>query len=111
MKNKLHYTREARRDLDDIWDYINADLSNPSAAARTVDKIMDAIDQLGDFGELGAPLNSVSHIESDYRFLVCGSYLAFYRVSGNNVYIDRILYGRRDYLHILFTDGHEDTAE
>ena len=33
-----------------------------------------------------------------------GNYLTFYRVNGNEVYVDRILYGRRDYLRILFGD-------
>jgi len=107
MKNKLHYTHEAQRDLDEIWDYIVSDLSNPTAAARTVNRIMDTIEQLTDFAEMGAMLSSVADVESNYRFLVCGNYLAFYRVDGNNVYIDRILYGRRDYLRILF----EDTAK
>jgi len=30
--------------------------------------------------------------------------MTFYRTSGNDVYIDRILYGKRDYLKILFGD-------
>jgi len=104
MKNKLHYTHEAQRNLDEIWDYIVSDLSNPAAAERTVNRIMDAIEQLADFAEMGAPLHSVADVESDYHFLVCGHYLAFYRVYENKIYIDRILYGRRDYLRILFGD-------
>ena len=36
-----------------------------------------------------------------YRYLVCGSYLAFYHVHNEEVIVDRILYGRRDYLSIL----------
>ena len=110
MKNKLHYTHEALRDLDEIWAYIVSDLSNPTSAERTVNRIMGAIDQLADFAEMGAPLQSVADVESDYRFLVCGNYLAFYRVDENAVYIDRILYGRRDYLRILFGDTAEDEA-
>jgi prevent-host-death family protein len=41
----------------------------------------------------------------DYRFLVCGSYLAFYHTLAKKVYIDRILYGKRDYIKILFGDS------
>ena len=47
-------------------------------------------------------MSSIAEVESDYRVLVTGSYLTFYRVRGNEVYIDRVLYGRRDYLRILF---------
>ena len=43
-------------------------------------------------------------MESDYRFLVSGNYLSFYRTYGNEVYVDRILYARRDYMRILFGD-------
>ncbi|MBQ9329810.1 MAG: type II toxin-antitoxin system RelE/ParE family toxin [Oscillibacter sp.] len=112
MRNKLHYTHEAQRDLDEIWDHIMFDLSNPTAAERTVERIMDRIEQLADFAEMGAPLHSVADVESDHRFLVCGNYLAFYRVAGKEVYIDRILYGRRDYLRILFGDtATNETAE
>ena len=56
------------------------------------------------FLKIGTPLSSVTDIESDYRFLTGGNYMVFYRVNGQDVYIDRVLYGRRDYLRILFPD-------
>ena len=28
--------------------------------------------------------------------------MVFYRANGNDIYIDRVLYGRRDYLRVLF---------
>lgn len=102
MKNKIHYSAEAQRDLDDIWDYVKIDLGNSNAAERIVNHIMDDVEQLGSFAELGAKLSSITETESDYRFLVTGNYMTFYRVSGTNVYVDRILYGRRDYLRTLF---------
>ena len=104
MRNKIHYSPKALRDLDEIWDYIVFDLSNSDAAERIVDSIQDAIDGLEVFPEQGKPLSAITNIETDYRFLVCGKYLAFYLVKGNDVYIDRILYGGRDYLRILFGD-------
>lgn len=104
MKNKIHYSAEARRDLDDIWDYIEADLCNPTAAQRTVNRILDAVEQLETFSGLGSPLSSITDANTDYRYLITGNYLTFYRVSGNDVFVDRILYGRRDYLRVLFGD-------
>ena len=100
--NKIHYTAESRRDLDGIWDYIASDLQNITAAERAVNRIMNDVDRLESHAEMGAPLSSIADVESDYRFLVTGSYLTFYRVQGNDVYVDRVLYGRRDYLRILF---------
>ena len=80
MKNRIHYSREPRNDLDEIWDYIVSELQNPSAAARIVNDIMDDIDRLADFAEMGAPLSSVADVDGDYRFLVTGNYITFYRV-------------------------------
>lgn len=100
----LHFSPEARFDLDSIWDYIASDLENVSAAQETVERILDSTQRLTSFPQMGAPLSSVAEVETDYRFIVCGSYLAFYRVVGDHIYIDRILYGARDYLRILFGD-------
>ena len=108
MKNKIHYAVEARRDLDDIWDYIVTDLCNASAAERVVNDILDVVEQLENFSEMGALLASIANVDSDYRFIVSGNYLIFYRVSGMDVYVDRILYGRRDYLRVLFGDAQAE---
>ena len=112
MKNKIHYSSESRRDLDDIWDYIVSELQNRSAAERVIDCIIDAVDPLKNFAEMGAPLSSIAEIGTDYRFLVSGNYMVFYRVQGSDVYIDRVLYGRSDYMSVLFKDLlREETAE
>ena len=112
MKNKIHYSPESRRDLDDIWDYIVSELQNRSAAERVIDCIIDAVDPLKNFAEMGAPLSSIAEIGTDYRFLVSGNYMVFYRVQGSDVYIDRVLYGRSDYMSVLFKDLlREETTE
>lgn len=46
-------------------------------------------------------LSPTAQAESDIRFLKSGNYLIFYRASGPDVFIDRVLYARRDYLRIL----------
>ena len=112
MKNKIHYSPESRRDLDDIWDYIVSELQNRSAAELVINRIIDAVDPLKNFAEMGTPLSSIADIGTDYRFLVSGNYMVFYRIQGSDVYIDRVLYGRSNYINILFNDLlREDTAE
>jgi len=106
--HKIHYSKKAFRDLDEIWEYVAFVLQNRLAANRTIDRILDAVDQLKEFPEIGALLSSVADIESDYRFLVTENYLTFYRTGGNDIYIDRILYGRRDYLQVFFEKSEED---
>ena len=112
MKNKIHYSPESRRDLDDIWDYIVLELQNRSAAERVIAHIMNAVDPLKNFAEMGTPLSSIADVGTDYRFLVSGNYMVFYRVQGCDVYIGRVLYGRSDYMSSLFKDSlREETTE
>lgn len=106
--NKLHLSWEARNDLADIQNYIAEELDNPRAATATVRKITSAIRTLRDYTQIGTPLSAVADVDSDYRFLVSGSYLVFYRANGQDIYIDRVLYGPRDYLRTLFEDTMSD---
>lgn len=100
----LYFSPKAQSDLAEIRDYITDELENPTAALATISKITKKIRILKNHALAGALLSSIVDIESDYRFLVSGSYLVFYRVYGKDIYIDRILYGRRDYMRILFGD-------
>ena len=108
---KLYYSPLSQDDLNKIWEYISKGLENPGAARRIVNEILAAIMRLNKFPEMGARLSSIAKIGSDYRFLVIGNYLAFYRFTDDGVYIDRILYGRRDYMKILFGDGLQDKEQ
>ena len=101
---KISYSNAAIRDLERIGDYISEQLKNPQAALNTVNKIQGAIDKLADFPFIGTTLSSIYPIDTDYRFLVCGNNLAFYRMQESNVLIDRILNSRQDYIVILLGD-------
>ncbi|MCI8440550.1 MAG: type II toxin-antitoxin system RelE/ParE family toxin [Oscillospiraceae bacterium] len=107
--NNLYLSYEAQNDLAEIKDYITKELENPNTALAIVKKITKNMRILEDFAYAGASLSSIADIDSDYRFLVSGNYIVFYRVCGNNIYVDRVLYGRRDYMRILF--GNTQTQE
>lgn len=100
--NKVSYSPMALNDLDDIWEYITYRLSAPNAAEKTINGILDAVDRLNDHSKLGAPLYFESGLFSGYRYVRYKEYIAFYRISGNDVMVDRVIYGRRDYMTILF---------
>ena len=106
--NNLYVSPEALSDLSEIKAYIAEDLENPHAALSTVAKITKTIRMLQDHALIGTPLAAVADVNSDYRYLVSGSYMVFYRTSGKDVFVDRVLYGRRDYLRILFADTQEE---
>ena len=107
MKNRIHYSIRARRDLDAVWDYIADEYQNTASASALIGRILEDVDQLADSAELGPALSSIADVESEHRFLVTREYLTFYRVSGKDVFVDRVLNGRMDYLRVL----REDTGE
>lgn len=109
MKYRIKYSPEALKDLDEIWEYILLELANPDAAEDVVNRMLDTIEALEDFPERGALLSSVAEVESDYRFVLSGNYMAFYRVEEKTVWVDRVLYQARDYLRVLFGDAFSGT--
>lgn len=109
--NNLHLSKEAQNDLAEIKAYITKELENPDAALATVNGITKKIRILKNQAYVGTPLSSVADTQSDYRFLVSGNYLVFYRAFEKDVYIDRVLYGRRDYMRILFDDVHTNETD
>lgn len=105
MYNKIKYSPMALKDLDEIWEYITEELMNPSAAENTVNGIMDSIDALEDFPEAGAKLLFNGDLDSGYRFVIYKNYMSFYHIQSDGIYVDRVIYGKRDYMKVLFPDN------
>lgn len=104
----ISFSSEAVSDLQQTKAYITDELCNEQAAVNTIAKITGRIRELAAFPEMGAPLPSIVDFETDYRFLVCGNYTAFYRFENQTVYIVRVLYGRRNFMRILFREPNEN---
>lgn len=109
--NNLHLSEEAQNDLVKIKAYITEELENQDAALATISRITEKIRILKDQAYVGTPLSSIADTESNYHFLVSGNYLVFYRAYGKNIYIDRVLYGRREYMRILFGDAQTNETD
>lgn len=101
---KVSFSPEAVDDLKEIKQYIKDELCNEQAAKNTVAKILKKIKLLSDFPESGSSLSAIIGFDTDYRYLICDNYIAFYRIDNKNVLIVRVLYGRRNYMQILFGD-------
>ena len=109
--SEIRYSQAAIQDLEQIGDYIAMELKSPIAALNTVNSIQDAIDKLEYAPHIGSPLSARYENVGGYRYLVCKSYLVFYREQADVVHIDRILYGKRNYLSILFGEFTDDESE
>ena len=105
---KVKLSAAAKADLQETRRYISSVLSNPSASKQTMKRITSYLHTLEQFPEAGTSI-LIPGSPAAYRYLVCGSYMVFYHIHIEEVRVDRILYGRRDYLSILF--GEELTEE
>ncbi|MCM1330711.1 MAG: type II toxin-antitoxin system RelE/ParE family toxin, partial [Ruminococcus sp.] len=98
MKFNVKFSAKAINDLDKIWEYIANVLKNPTAADKAVAGVLDKVDLLESHPEIGARLFFDNNLNSGYRYVIYNHYMAFYRILGDTVYIDRVIYGKRDYM-------------
>ena len=86
------WTRLADRDLEQVLDYIAS--SNPAAAARLIDRVLNAVTLLGGNPEMGpvAPLDPPER----YRQVLVDRYLIVYRVDRTSIFIMRFWDTRQD---------------
>jgi toxin ParE1/3/4 len=85
---KLEWTRFAIEDRNIIFDYIEQD--NPAAAVAVDDRIGEQVNQLKTFSKSGRP----SRIEGTRELVITHTpYIAAYSITGDTVYILRILHG------------------
>lgn len=102
MKNKIFFSTESVRDLDEMKQYITIETGDEEIAVNNILSILSSIDRLQDFPELGVEVNQIAKVKLKYRYLITNNYMVFYRINGNEIFVDRILHGKRDYLRILF---------
>lgn len=101
---KLRINPVAKKDLFEIKEYITKEIDNPNEAINVVSKIIEDYEKLKEYPYLGLKLSSKIDVETNYRYLISGNYLIFYKVDKEYVSIYRILYARRDYIKILFDE-------
>lgn len=102
--HKLRINPLARKDLLEIKEYITEELDSPNAAENTLIKIAESYEKLKDFPYMGIELSSKIDIVTDYRYLISGKYIIFYKIDDVYVSIYRVLYAKRDYTRILFDE-------
>lgn len=108
---KLRINPEVVEDIAEIKRYIREELCNPTAADRIAKKIVSAYKGLKTAPFIGTPLDSILEVKTDYRFLVCGNYLIFYKVKDDIISVYRVMNGRRDYCRQLFGMSYIQIAD
>jgi plasmid stabilization system protein ParE len=105
---KVLLSPSAEKDLREIHAYIAQESGDEATAVRQVSSIMGKLRLLREQPQMGSPLTAIIGMVTDYRYLVCGSYYAFYKHAQNAVYIIRILHCARDFMRILFGISNEE---
>jgi len=98
---KLRLLLAAEQDIEKLFLYIQDDLANPIAAQNIAQKILQRMQQLTNFPELGASMMAMDTRLENYRYLIVDNYLVVYRYNRDAIYVVRVLYARSDYVRIL----------
>ena len=96
----IKLTKKAINDIKKIYDYILED-SQQNADNVKAD-ILQSINHLGLFPLMGTSLAKKINTKTDYRVLITGKFLVFYKINENVVNIYRVLSSDMDYIKILF---------
>jgi toxin ParE1/3/4 len=88
---RLHVSRQAERDLEEIGDFIALD--NPSRALTFVEELRGRCDGLTDFPESHPVRPEFGH---GVRLAVHGKYLILYAVRSDVLEVLRVIHGARD---------------
>ena len=85
---QIRLTPSATHDLDAIEAYIAED--NPKAAVRTVLRVLEAIEGLAEFPNVGRP----GRVPGTRELVVSGTpFIAVYKVEANILWVARVLHG------------------
>ena len=107
MKHQIKYSPGAIRDLDRIWFEVFSASKDPRITEKYIGDLLNKVKTKSEFPKTGIPLY-YENLFTGYYFTRFKSYLAFYRIDGNRILVDRILYAKSDYLNILKITSSED---
>lgn len=100
---KVLMTQSATQDLTGISSYIAHELKEPPLAKKLVRKIRASVMSLAELPLRHALVSDENLAAQGFRKTMVDNYIIFYIVSERNktVAVVRILYGRRDWIHLL----------
>jgi len=102
-KYRVDISAPAENDLWDIVRYISTQLMAPSSALNMIETFEQAMSGLSEMPQR-CPLVADERLsQMGYRMLLVNNYIVFFSVDEEHKVVDveRILYGRRDWLSIL----------
>lgn len=100
MSYQVEYSKAAIRDLDRVWAEVFEASKNIEITGKYIEELLDKVEKKSDYPKSGLPLY-YENTFTGYYFVVFKAYLAFYRLEKETMLVDRILFGKSDYMRIL----------
>jgi len=105
--NQPRISTEARQDIRGIQKYIGEEKESPLTALKVIEKILNKIESLSKLPNSGTLLSPKVKFPTNYRYKRETGYLIFYRYENNQIFVDRIIHEKRDYITVLFPEYEE----
>lgn len=99
-KFKVEILTLALQDIEKIAEY-HLKMVGPKSAQRITDKLLDAIEILGDHPLCGVKHSDEFLYKQGFRKLVCGEYVCVYKIITDTVFIYRVVHGSSEYPKLL----------
>lgn len=98
---QVELTQKSQTDLRDIAAYHKFQVG-PISAARITDKLLDKIEMLGSFPDMGTNVPARRIRDAGFQMLIVDEYICFYRKEAERVIIYHIVHGSTNYIKNLF---------
>lgn len=106
MASRAELTPMAWEDLDVVFATVLEVPGGASVAEKTYEGILNAIERAVPMPASYPSVMGRTGVPCDYRWVQHAGWLAFYHVDGDTVLVDRVLWGRSDWLRALGMADH-----
>ena len=106
MSYQINYSPIAIRDLDRVWAEVFEASKEPEIATRYINDLMDCVAEKREFPKSGSPLYYEGSF-TGYYFVVFKAYMVFYRVRDDSIFVDRVVFGKSDYMRTIFRNRNQ----
>jgi len=102
-KYKIYFTKECKKEMDNIYQYISRKLYSPSSAKTLMKKIQDSIYNLREMPNMYSVIKQYDELKLQFRKIVIKNYIIIYTVNEENkiVNIVHMYYGKSNYIYNL----------
>ena len=104
MSYRITFSNVAVEDIGKMSKEIYSACLDKKTTEEYVNNLLNKINEKADFPESGTPLLFMKQ-PTGYRYIIYKSYLAFYRIEGNEMIVERILFGKSNYFKDLLVEG------